>query len=270
MIYLVQDNLMYDNRPFGIVDSQEQPQFNPVELPVEEVFINSEKKVVLHCWIAYPYGYHDSHFCPTLILFPGNAGTVRERLQLIKHLVSSLEVNVLIISYRGYGNSTASSPSELGLKRDGVASIEYLLNNRQNISTSIFLFGRSLGGAVAIHVAKHYQDKIKGVILENTFTDVPSILNSQFPYLTYFKFLCTNTWNSCNEIKSISNTPVLFLSAQNDEIIPPKMMEILHKNCPSHSRAFKSFANANHLTADTNAHDYFPTIKTWIRSCMMK
>jgi len=52
MIYLVQDNLMYDNRPFGIVDSQEQPQFNPVELPVEEVFINSEKKVVLHCWIA--------------------------------------------------------------------------------------------------------------------------------------------------------------------------------------------------------------------------
>ena len=64
-----------------------------------------------------------------------------------------------------------------GLYVDADAAVAYL-HTRSDIDPSrIILFGRSLGGAVAIHVAgqRHNQDRIAGVILENTFTSIPDM-----------------------------------------------------------------------------------------------
>lgn len=44
---------------------------------------------------------------------------------------------------------------------------------------------RSLGGAVAVFVASHqkYSSKLAGVILENTFTSIPSLAKVRFAEL---------------------------------------------------------------------------------------
>ena len=46
------------------------------------------------------------------------------------------------------------------------------------------LFGRSLGGAVAIHAASEplYAGKVSGVIIENTFTSIPSMARFIFNF----------------------------------------------------------------------------------------
>lgn len=81
--------------------------------------------------------------------------------------------NVLIVSYRGYGLSEGS-PGEAGFKRDAAAAIEYAADRGDVLDTSqLFLFGRSIGGAVALAAAaKAEPGRLAGVVVENTFSSM--------------------------------------------------------------------------------------------------
>lgn len=56
---------------------------------------------------------------------------------------------MLILAYRGYGDSEGT-PSETGLALDAEATLEYALGRDDIDNDRLFVFGRSLGGAVAI------------------------------------------------------------------------------------------------------------------------
>lgn len=80
------------------------------------------------------------------------------RLPYADALYRKLNINIVIVGYRGYGYSEGI-PSEEGLKLDSEAIYNYVINNlndKININ-DIYIFGRSLGGAVAIYVV----DKLK-------------------------------------------------------------------------------------------------------------
>ena len=121
---------------------------NPKEngMDYENVHIITKDNVKLHAWFvkANP----SPRMCRTLIFFHGNAGNIGSRLPNIEILVKRLYTNVLILAYRGYGNSEGT-PSEEGLKLDAEATLEYALENENINNDRIFVFGRSLGGAVA-------------------------------------------------------------------------------------------------------------------------
>ena len=85
-----------------------------------------------------------------MIFFHGNAGNIGTRLPNIEVMVKVMKCNVLIVAYRGYSNSEGT-PSEEGLKLDAEAALEWA-QSRKDIN-QIFIFGRSLGGAVAIQLA---------------------------------------------------------------------------------------------------------------------
>lgn len=55
--------------------------------------------------------------------------------------------------------------------------MDFLLRNSQISRDKIVVFGRSLGGAVAIYLASHpyYSQQIHSVFIENTFTSLPEI-----------------------------------------------------------------------------------------------
>ena len=71
-------------------------------------------------------------------------------------------------------------------------------------NVEIVVFGRSLGGAAAIYACTHENNasKVKGVILENTFTSIRDVVIHMLPRsLTLIVkivlwFLLTNKWNS--------------------------------------------------------------------------
>ena len=56
----------------------------------------------------------------TVIYFHENAGNIGNRLYAIEVLYFELEVNILIVGYRGYGHSQGT-PSEAGLELDADA-----------------------------------------------------------------------------------------------------------------------------------------------------
>jgi fermentation-respiration switch protein FrsA (DUF1100 family) len=84
-----------------------------------------------------------------VIYFHENAGNIGNRLQVIDMLYFELEVNVLIVGYRGYGHSEGS-PSETGLELDADAIFKFAINHKEINDQMIFTIGRSLGGAVSI------------------------------------------------------------------------------------------------------------------------
>jgi pimeloyl-ACP methyl ester carboxylesterase len=123
---------------------------NPREagMQYEDVYIMTKDKVKLHAWFikANPAS---SKLCRTLIFFHENAGNIGTRMPNIDILVKRLYTNVLIVAYRGYSYSEGT-PSEEGLRLDAEATLEHVLGREDVNSDRVFVFGRSLGGAVAI------------------------------------------------------------------------------------------------------------------------
>ena len=68
----------------------------------------------------------------------------------------------------------AGSPSQAGLIKDAEAAFDYLLLRRDVCDPdTIFLFGRSLGGAVAMELASRREGRVRGIIVEVRYCPMP-------------------------------------------------------------------------------------------------
>lgn len=93
-----------------------------------------------------------------------------------------MSCNVFMLEYRGYGLSTGS-PDEVGLMTDAHTAYDYLRERAETRDHDIVIFGQSLGGAVAIQLAakKQNDEKLVGLVLENTFTSMRKLIPSYVP-----------------------------------------------------------------------------------------
>lgn len=118
-----------------------------------------------------------------------------------------------LVAYRGFSNSEGK-PTEEGIKKDSLAILSHVLNKISNIDrTRVYLYGRSLGGAVAVYVATHSPEasRIRGVILENTFTSMADMVDAVLGRLSFLKhFILRNHWKS-KEIVHRIRAPILFI-----------------------------------------------------------
>lgn len=228
----------------------------------DDFFILTQDNINIHCWLLRQ---PNSAQCSTLVMFHGNAGNIGHRLPNAWYLFRSLKCNLLLIDYRGYGNSEGI-PTEQGLINDGKAVLSHL-STRQDIDPSkIFIFGCSLGGAVAIDLGWRYCKKeiafnnvnILGILIENTFTSIldmvfiilEQMFNRDFGDIKYFRlfltYFITNRWNSIHKISEIT-LPILFISGLQDEIIPCVHMQKLYNNASSSSLSImKTYADGDH------------------------
>ena len=77
-------------------------------------------------------------------------------------LYHKVGVNVLIVAYRGY-SSSEGVPSEIGIKLDGHAIMEFIKSRDDVVDTNnLFVMGRSLGGAVAVNTLATKEYNVKG------------------------------------------------------------------------------------------------------------
>lgn len=82
-----------------------------------------------------------------------------------------------------------------GLYLDAQAAFDFLLQRTDIDHSKIIIFGRSLGGAIAIHLAEqpYYAKQAFCLIVENTFTTLPHIarqLFGSFKIVTYLPSWC--------------------------------------------------------------------------------
>ncbi len=156
---------------------------------------------------------HD-HPKGSLIFCHGNAGNMTDRLHDIK-LLHHMGLNVLILDYRGYGRSEGK-PSETGTYEDATAAWTYLTDTLGESPDRIVLFGRSLGGAVAVELATRYDPA--ALVLESTFTNLLDIGRLHYPFLPV-RLILRYRYDSIAKVPRIT-CPKLFLHGREDQLIP--------------------------------------------------
>ncbi|KAF8252748.1 alpha/beta-hydrolase [Wilcoxina mikolae CBS 423.85] len=198
-----------------------------------------------------------------VLFMHGNAGNIGHRLPIAQVFSDKMGFNIFMLSYRGYGLSTGR-PSEKGLLLDAQAALECLLDHEDSKDGKIFVYGQSLGGALAIQLVSKNQGKVDGLILENTFRSMRTLIPSAFPPAKYLARLCHQIWPSETTLPQIENTPTLFLSGLKDELVPPEHMARLHEVCVS-PKAWKAFPDGSHN--DTWVEPgYFQSIMEFIKT----
>lgn len=192
-----------------------------IHLPYEEVHLQTQDRVQLHGWfVPAP----DARL--TLLFLHGNAGNISHRLESLQ-VFHELGLNVFIFDYRGYGDSTGT-PSEQGTYRDASAAWRYLTKTRTIPASRIVLFGRSLGGAVAVWLAG--RTRPAALILESTFTSIRDMAARFYPYLP--TSLLIRIRYPCIDRIGALHLPVLIVHSADDEIIPYASARRLYDAAP--------------------------------------
>lgn len=197
-----------------------------LEIPYEDIRFQNDDGLTLHAW--YFKGKKDT----TLLYLHGNAGNIGDRLDKIQ-LLRRFGWNILIFDYRGYGGSEGE-PTIDGVVRDTEAALRFLTTVKKCPNEKIVLFGESLGGALALPLAK--RGPLAAVILESTFTSLREMAKSIYPFVP--SFLIPNVYRSVEEIRHIT-APVLIIHGTDDEIIPVEMGRRLFKAAPHPKRMFE-------------------------------
>ncbi|MGB7443533.1 MAG: alpha/beta fold hydrolase [Coleofasciculaceae cyanobacterium] len=139
-----------------------------------------------------------------------------------------LGFSVLLIDYRGYGMSEGDFPTEASVYQDAQVAWDYLTQQRGIAPQDIFLYGHSLGGAIAINLAKH-NPNYAGLIIESTFTSMREMVDLQGKYdLLPVDWILTQRFDSIRKIQSLQK-PLLVIHGTSDELIPHTMGEVLYE-----------------------------------------
>lgn len=155
--------------------------------------------------------YADEENAPWLIYFHGNGQNVSHYLPFTSQLVE-LGLNVLMLEYRGYGESEGS-PSEAGLYQDAEAAYQHL-ETMSVPANDVILYGFSLGTGVATYLAS--QREIGALILEAGYTSLPDVARDTYRIVP--TQLMRNRYPSKERISAI-DAPILIMHARDDQVI---------------------------------------------------
>eukprot|EP01083_Nonionella_stella_P082309 227175_1 len=270
-LYAKQESLLYFPSIGGI---PRRPSSNPrgyrspseYNIPFETHMIKCEDGVSIHSWLLlHPHSLSEQ--IPTILFFHGNAGNIGLRLPNAHQMFKQMNANILMVEYRGYGDSDSVKPNEKGLKLDAEAALRFISNHPQIDPERIFCFGRSLGGAVAFHLAKYAEQvglgsgsgsgldadaaqntnmntntntntntnmdcenvqPLAGIMVENTFRSISTMVDQLMPMIAPLKFLVLRMDWSNEKIAPMITTPVLYLAGDRDELVPHDHMHHLY------------------------------------------
>ncbi len=161
---------------------------------------------------------------PTVLFLHGARRNLYESQYRIDRL-AGLGLNVLAIDYRGFGHSTPMLPSEQSALQDAHAAFDELLR-RQPDPRRRFIYGYSLGGAVAIALAAE-RDGVAGVVVESSFTSITDLVRaSRWGWLPFLGAAVTQEFDSRTRIGRV-NEPLLLVHGTADGVIPHTMSDEL-------------------------------------------
>jgi pimeloyl-ACP methyl ester carboxylesterase len=147
----------------------------------------------------------------------GSAGRIR-RMQ-------ELGFSVLAVDYRGFGKSTNALPSEDMAYEDARAAWDWL--GRKYADRPRYIFGHSLGGAIAIDLAARVPDEA-GTIVEGTFTSIPDVASSfRWGWLPVGP-LITQRFESIRKVGRIGS-PLLVVHGSQDQLIGTELARRLYE-----------------------------------------
>ena len=175
------------------------------------------KPVRLHAlWLAHP-----DPAAPVLLFLHGARRSVEDSAFRIRNM-RALGFAVLAVDYRGFGQSSEELPSEAMVYEDARAAWAWLA--QQHPQRDRYIFGHSLGGAIAVQLASEVGDEngLKGLIVEGSFTSIPDVFKTMRWGWLPVGALITQRFDAADKIARVK-APVLVVHGDSDTLIRPEL-----------------------------------------------
>ena len=187
----------------------------------------------------------DDPAAPVMLYLHGSRWDVRASTPRMRRM-HELGFSVLGIDYRGFGRSSEALPSEELAAEDARAAWAWLA--AQHPQPRRFIFGHSLGGAVAVQLASEVQDAA-GLIVEGTFTSIADVFQSLRWGWVPITWMITQHFDAGARIAFVGS-PVLVVHGSEDGMVPVHLGRALYDKAREPKR-FLLVQGGSHF--DTNA-----------------
>jgi uncharacterized protein len=163
----------------------------------------------------------------TLLYFHGNGGNVSTEVGMA-YRFHQLGLSVLLIDYRGYGQSEGGFPSESAVYQDAQTAWDYLIQEQKVSAKKIMIYGHSLGGAIAINLATQHPEAA-GLIVQSSFTSLQAMAAGDWKFRLFpIELILTQKFDSIAKVPFLK-TPVLFIHGMADLVVPESMSRSLYQ-----------------------------------------
>ncbi|MGS1105331.1 alpha/beta hydrolase [Achromobacter anxifer] len=176
--------------------------------------------------------------------------------------------SVLAIDYRGFGASTPRLPSEDSALEDAMAGLTELARIQPDPARR-FIYGHSLGGAIAIDLAaRPDQPAFAGLIVESSFTSIGAMLATlRWGKVPGASLLVTQPFASVEKLARM-RTPMLFMHGTADRVVPHTMSDELYaaaSNVAPELKRLVKIEGASHSGAFRSGAQYETAVQTFMQ-----
>lgn len=203
---------------------------------------------------------------PSILYFHGNGETVGD-YDWVSPSFTRRGINLFVADYRGYGVSDGS-PTISNLVKDAHPIFKGFkeIVAQEKCRNSLFLMGRSLGSVPTLELAYHYQDEVKGLIIESGPADTFNILFSLFGF-EISPSLREKLEAASNKAKIREvHIPTLIIHAEQDSLIPLSEGKALYQNSGAKNKELYIIPGADHNTLWLVAgEEYYQRIEEFVK-----
>jgi len=181
------------------------------DLEYDDVHVTAADGVRIHGWYVHT---REPEPKAVILLCHGNGGNVSGWMSL-GEVFTVMGFDVLLFDYRGYGKSEGR-PDEDGTYLDAEAAWNHLVSERRIPAERIVVYGRSLGGAVASHLAAAHTPG--ALIVDSSFTTIRDFAMEKYPRLLV-RLGLTYEYDNVANVGKI-RCPVLVIHGRDDDLVP--------------------------------------------------
>lgn len=198
---------------------------------------------------------------PTVLFCHGNSGHLRFPRARMERLIALNQTgaNLWAFDYRGYGKSVSCVPTEARVYQDAT-TVYALAQEHHSPENDFVIYGRSLGGAVATHLALELGQPDK-LILESTFTSAPDVCaryaGRKIAERMNYRF------DNRSRVSKLS-CPIYMVHGTYDLVVPYRMGRELWRTL-SDGREFLTVPRAGHNNLQQIGGDlYLDALHRWL------
>jgi pimeloyl-ACP methyl ester carboxylesterase len=141
--------------------------------------------------------------------------------------------DLFIVDWRGYGKSTGH-PHHLNVIEDSSEALNYFLSLETVQPYKKILFGLSIGGHVAIHLAKKFPGSFDALVTEGAIASFDMAVKDYYPgfWGWFFQWFISLPYSAREDIRATGSLPKLIIHSADDRKILFKHAELLYDNAP--------------------------------------
>ncbi|OSY87500.1 hypothetical protein WH52_11585 [Tenacibaculum holothuriorum] len=228
------------------------------ELNHQEFYFDVDKDIKLHGVLFKPDSLEP---IGTIFHYSGKGMHLMSSIQKSYKPLLKKGFQVFCFERRDFGKSTGEANNSLVLKKDALFVFDKVTKMNEIKGKPIVIWGQSLGGTFATMTASERQEKIKGLILEGTFSSFPDIgkVYARILKLENFKWIVplimNNDFPAEEEIKKL-NIPTLILHSKSDVQVPYKLGRNIYDASNKANTQFWDI-NSKHIMAIYDYEDQY-------------